>query len=119
MFCPICKSEYREGFTKCAECDTQLVEEIASEPDPEFIDYDEILGTFNPADIAIIKSILDATDIVYFFQGEHFGYMQPLALPTRLMVRKDQAQEATEILNELKLSFRGINLSKDEKKDDE
>ncbi|MBF0551969.1 MAG: DUF2007 domain-containing protein [Deltaproteobacteria bacterium] len=87
-------------------------------PAPEFVDYDEVLGTFNPADIAIIKSILDTTDIVYFFQGEHFGYMEPLALPTRLMVRKDQVQEATELIRDLRLSFRGVNLSNDQEEDD-
>jgi hypothetical protein len=118
MFCPICRSEYREGFTICAECDAQLVEELPSEHDPEFVDYDEVLSTFNPADIALIKSILDATDIVYFFQGEHFGYMEPFALPTRLMVRKDQVQETTEILGDLKLSFSGVNLPNDEEDDD-
>ncbi len=25
MFCPVCKAEYREGFTRCAECDAELV----------------------------------------------------------------------------------------------
>ena len=25
MFCPVCKAEYREGFTRCADCDVQLV----------------------------------------------------------------------------------------------
>ena len=25
MFCPLCQSEYREGFSECAECHVQLV----------------------------------------------------------------------------------------------
>ena len=25
MFCPLCKAEYREGFTRCASCDVDLV----------------------------------------------------------------------------------------------
>ncbi len=72
MFCPTCKSEYREGYTVCVECDSKLVDELPSCPQLEFVDYNEVLCTFNPADIAIIKSILDTTDIVYFFQGEYF-----------------------------------------------
>jgi hypothetical protein len=28
MFCPICKAEYREGFTRCADCDVDLVWEL-------------------------------------------------------------------------------------------
>jgi len=26
MFCPQCKAEYRQGFTRCADCDVELVE---------------------------------------------------------------------------------------------
>src|SRR6266705_3821937 len=25
MFCPQCKAEYRQGFTRCADCDVELV----------------------------------------------------------------------------------------------
>ncbi len=38
MFCPNCKAEYRDGFTRCADCDLELVRElpaaalVASEP---------------------------------------------------------------------------------------
>ncbi len=116
MFCPICKSEYREGFRRCAECNVRLVKELPPDDAPEFIDYTEVLSTFNPADIAILKSILNSTDIDYFFQGEHFGYLRPLALPTRLMVRKDQSENARKILRDLKLSFSGINLLKNKEK---
>jgi len=28
MFCPNCKAEYREGFTRCADCDVGLVHEL-------------------------------------------------------------------------------------------
>lgn len=28
MFCPICKTEYRPGFTKCADCGVALVEQL-------------------------------------------------------------------------------------------
>lgn len=29
MFCPQCKAEYRPGFTRCADCDVELVENYA------------------------------------------------------------------------------------------
>jgi hypothetical protein len=28
MFCPVCKAEYRQGFTRCADCDVDLVYEL-------------------------------------------------------------------------------------------
>jgi hypothetical protein len=28
MFCPECKAEYRPGFTRCSDCDTNLVEQL-------------------------------------------------------------------------------------------
>jgi hypothetical protein len=35
MFCPKCRCEYRPGFTRCADCDVPLVEELPSLPPPE------------------------------------------------------------------------------------
>ncbi|MCU1315152.1 MAG: hypothetical protein JWN63_474 [Candidatus Acidoferrum typicum] len=29
MYCPPCKAEYRQGFTRCADCDVGLVENYA------------------------------------------------------------------------------------------
>jgi len=26
MYCPQCKAEYRQGFTRCSDCDVELVE---------------------------------------------------------------------------------------------
>ncbi len=106
MFCPKCKAEYREGFTTCSDCQVLLVPELSPEEEgPEFVDYEEILATFNPFDIALIKSLLDPEDILYFFQGEQFSYVRPLAEPVRLMVAKEDAEEAREILKDLIISF--------------
>ena len=34
MFCPECRAEYRRGFTKCRDCDVDLVDSLA-EPEPQ------------------------------------------------------------------------------------
>ena len=77
MFCPNCKAEYREGFEVCNDCNVQLVHELQAEAKtvPEFIDYEQVLGTYNAGDIAIIKSLLEVEGITYFFKGEHFMYV--------------------------------------------
>jgi len=82
------------------------VQSLPPEEEPvEFTDYREVLSTYNPFDIAIVKSILDAEGIRYFFQGEQFLYVQPFALPARLMVETGQAEEAMEILKDLDLTI--------------
>ena len=58
----------------------------------KFTEYVEIMGTYNPADIALIKSILDAENITYYFNAEHFRNVEPLAETVRLMVKKDEAK---------------------------
>ncbi len=112
MFCPKCRTEYREGFSVCADCDSELVDELPPEEKPEFIDYVEVMGTYNPADIALIRSILDAENITYYFNAEHFIYVRPLAEPVRLMVKKDEAEKAKEVLKDLDLAILGIDLRK-------
>ena len=67
--------------------------------------YEEILRTYNPIDIAMVKSLLDHERIDYFFRDEFFGYAYPWAQPARLMVLREQAFEAREILRELTLSY--------------
>lgn len=110
MFCPRCRSEYREGFDHCADCDTELVMALPPAPRPEYVPFEQVLATFNPGDIALIKSLLDAEQIRYYFLGEHFGYVQPLADPARLMVAQDQAEMAREILADFNFSYTGLNV---------
>ena len=117
MFCPRCRSEYEAGHFRCPDCDISLVTLLPEEGPPQFVDYEEILSTFNPADIALVKSILDAEDIIYFFKGEHFTYVRPFADPARLMVARDQADEARELLKDLDLSYMGVNMPDEEKED--
>lgn len=114
MFCPQCRAEYREGFHICSDCQIELVETIPPlpEPGPEFVKFTEILATYNPADVVFLKSLLDSEGIQYFFKGEHFMYMRPLADPVRLMVRQDQVDDAEELIKDVKLSVSGISLNK-------
>ena len=119
MFCPKCRAEYREGFTTCWDCHIDLVEILPPLPEAEheFVYFTEILATYNPADVVFLKSLLESEGIQYFFKGEHFMYMRPLADPVRLMVRQDQVDEAKELVKDGKLSVSGISLN--ESSDDE
>lgn len=104
MFCPQCRTEYREGFKVCADCDIDLVEALTPEPEPEFIEYDALLDTYNPADIAIIKSLLESERVTYYFRGDHLT-LRPIGDPARLMVDRRQVARARDLLKDLKLSY--------------
>jgi hypothetical protein len=109
MFCPKCRGEYREGFTRCAECDVPLTAELPPEPPgdgggEETTTLVEVFSTFNEADIALIKSILDGEEIIYDFQGEFFHQMGISVTPVRLLVSEDEAERVRDILRELDLA---------------
>ena len=67
MFCPKCKTEYREGFSKCADCDIDLVEKL---PEQTYIDFVSVYKMDNPAILALAKSILQSAGIEYVVKGE-------------------------------------------------
>ncbi len=110
MYCPRCKTEYGRGYEACRLCNAPLVDSPenaprfdarADAPEPgrkeEPADYQEILYTFNPVEISLLKSILQAEGIDFHFQGEHAMFYEPAAL----LVRADQVERAEEILDDL------------------
>jgi len=101
MFCPQCRTEYREGFDTCTDCGVSLVSELPPEVAPEYLEFEEILISLSGSDIAMIKSLLESEGITYYFRGESAYSFAP---PTRLMVQKDRAVEAREILKGLETS---------------
>ena len=103
MFCPKCKSEYREGFYKCADCGVDLVAEQPPElmEEVSYVDLVEVFSTYQQGDIAFIKSVLDGEGITYFFQGESSIMIIGAGAYARLLVKADEAQRAREILQEL------------------
>ncbi len=81
----------------------------------DFIEYELILETHNAGDQAFIKSLLDSERITYFFQGEYVAPYLFHALPMRLMVKKDDAARARDILKDLEISsaYDGLNRIED------
>ena len=102
MYCPKCRTEFREGFVECSDCSIPLVENLPpEEPKPitEYVDFEEIMTSSDPGEIAIVKSILDDHQISYLAQGEHFSSYYG-GIPTRIMVPKDNVNDAINLLQD-------------------
>jgi len=100
MFCPICKSEYREGFTQCDECKVKLVQELIEEEIPKKQRLIEIATSLQQSDIGIIKSLLDAENIEYIFLHETFGHLYPVPETNTLLVAQKDQKLAKAILKD-------------------
>lgn len=109
MFCPVCKEEYRDGFTFCADCGAKLVVALTFETATEAAQQNvsntlvPVLETHSQADIVIIKSALDAAKIIYHFSAESLHMMGVRPVPARLMVESNRQQEVRALLRELDL----------------
>jgi len=103
MFCPKCKSEYREGFLTCADCGVDLIGASPPEQTDDFgdVEFVEVFSTYQQGDIAFIKSVLDGEGITYFFQGESSIMLIAAGAYARLLVKADEADRAKEILQEM------------------
>lgn len=103
MFCPKCGAEYREGFIKCADCGEALVSTPppSTEDGVRYVDMIEVFSTYNPGDIAVIKSILDGEGIHYYFQGDNTNMLVAAGAYARLLVQADQVERVRDILREI------------------
>lgn len=111
MFCPVCRAEYVEGIANCADCHVALVPELPpiDEDVPTLAETTTVLMTYNQADIATIKSILDGAEVQYFFQGENFSRMEPMVQPARLIVMKEDVPLVMELLSGLNIAFLSVS----------
>jgi hypothetical protein len=104
MICPECGSEYREGFTRCSDCDIDLVEPLAEEPEMQLV---RVYEGFNPALLPLVESLLNEADIEFMKRGEPlqdlfaggrlFGGNQVVG-PVEFWVSTDNAERARELL---------------------
>ena len=107
MFCPQCRSEYREGFTVCADCQVDLVATLPEashneRPDMELV---TVFDSANPALIGVAKTVLESAGIEFLAAGEDAARVvfsgNPLLGHVRLQVEKNRAEEAEALLSEI------------------
>ncbi|MDR3581318.1 MAG: DUF2007 domain-containing protein [Oryzomonas sp.] len=78
MFCPKCGTEYRDGFSKCSDCGSILVNEPPPPKQNKKLEKPPI-ALYSPTDeleLSMIRGLLDADEIRYFVLNDYFGSMR-------------------------------------------
>jgi hypothetical protein len=111
VYCPQCRTEYREGFTECSDCRAPL---LAGTPLPQPTRFDpdldvvEVLETNNAMQLAMAKGLLEDAGIPFFLRGQIATLIQDvdpfLHKWIRVQVPRDRAMQARELLEELEQS---------------
>jgi hypothetical protein len=115
MWCPECRSEYREGFAACADCGVPLVEHLPPNADDHQTNR-KIVGPFDPDDDLVRIATTNAVDaelIAAQLRGAGipaavFGVGTAGALVaiqgvegSRVMVRRADREQAARVVAEL------------------
>jgi hypothetical protein len=110
VICPNCGTEYRDGFTRCADCDVDLVEPPPPPEPPPQIDLVQVFESGNPALIPVIESILEDAGIDYMTKSEPIQHMfgwgtfgsnlNYVIGPVQFLVRAEDADAARELLTQ-------------------
>ena len=105
MFCPQCRAEYRAGFTRCSDCDVELVKQLPVEPQPSSgTDHPElvVVRTYqSPVDADLARMALEAAGIESMVGSDDQGGQSPGLAFTQgiaLLVRSEDVKDADEIL---------------------
>jgi hypothetical protein len=74
MFCPVCKAEYRQGFTHCSDCDVDLVEKLSDRPSGETspVKVPPVAILWTGTDSGLLGAICDALDKADISYHRHF-----------------------------------------------
>src|SRR5438046_1611984 len=107
MFCPQCKSEYRDGFTYCSDCGATLIFQLSADApshpdlhaDTEFV----VVRTYTKeVDVDLARSVLEAAGIQSMIKSGYFGdrgSILPRVHGIDLVVRSEDAADADRILS--------------------
>jgi len=105
MYCPECESEYREGFTRCSDCDVDLVEQLTASPEDPAHDSRLVrLRSYSgDGDAFLARSVLESAGIEALLGPPRRGDLPRrsfgIGLPgTDLFVRSEDFPAAEEIL---------------------
>jgi hypothetical protein len=106
MFCPSCRTEYREGFTICKDCGIGLLAELPPSDEEPDADLDVAFETNDPNAIAAAEEMLTEAGIPFATEGEDGTDLFPFAPgfnpmePVQIEVPSERLNEARQLLDE-------------------
>jgi len=107
-FCPACRSEFRQGFDRCAECDVSLVNELPFEPPalpPTNPSRVTVYQSTQHSDALILCSLLKGNGIPASIENQNTSMwligMPTPAIPLEVSVPTPDAPDAREIVKEV------------------
>jgi hypothetical protein len=112
MYCPTCRTEYREGFSTCADCGAALVTTLPSPGTEIEPGLEPMLRTSNSDEMSLLIEALEAAEIPYVLQagtalalldGERLFASRPGAWEARIWVASDRLDEAKEVVGNVRL----------------
>lgn len=101
MFCPECSAEYREGFSRCSDCDVPLVAALPPEEMDAMHGAEEatVFVTRDIVEAETVKELLEANDIEVSVLGES-SPLPGVPVEVRLIVNQHNAELAHAVLEE-------------------
>lgn len=112
-WCPSCKNEYREEYSSCLECGTNLIENLDKEP----VEYDKEVFLINLKDSIeadIVESLLNSNGIPTLKKHRESGgymsiYMGNSIFGVDIFVPSKLYEQAEQIINLSKIEDKEIN----------
>ncbi len=106
LICPKCGSAYREGFTKCSDCDIDLINEKDSfnKKEPKKIEWSFLINVLEEHEIANIKSMLEENEIPVITKIRGIGEYLKIRMGKTyhgvdLFVPKERLEKSRKIIN--------------------
>jgi hypothetical protein len=83
VFCPVCESEYRDGFTKCSDCGGDLVDRLSeARPERQDLDTTDLLWSGDEEGTGeLIAEALNDANIYYRDEKVIFGQYHDFGRP--------------------------------------
>jgi hypothetical protein len=83
--------------------------------------FTEVFKTFNPGDVAFVKSLLEEKGLIYYVNNENVTMVGGLAFaePMRVMVESDKAEDVKNMLAEFQGNFGAFAFEEELQEDEE